>query len=374
MQDLLPIDWKRWANWHIPAERFEHRREPYLRYFRYENRSRDKLSGIAMITRDLPKYVTKARPGGLMTSTRQRLWDVFDWLDLQYSAGANLALFIEVWPYALEWAEEYGQFHKTFHSSPEAEGRVTPHAALRTEDYWTVALRMTCLGLLTGNAAQMPRVMSFLDYGNEDMGVRDGLLERLVAPFVPGRGTPPDEAARHLPYRKLFKVFDAAPDKRPVLMAKYLDDWYHASRREPYVNQHGEGDIAFYGYWSWEAAAVTWLLDIDDSSYRDMAFYPRDLVDFARSRPNIAQPPPHYAGTPCQQAGYWITSAKRGERRYFAQGEIFPAIPSETTVGQTQWDWDPNQQPVETAPASDPARVADSGELAPRAATQATSL
>lgn len=153
---------------------------------------------------------------------------------------------------------------------------------------------MVCFGLLSSHAAEMPRVMTVLDYGNEAMGVRDGLLERLVAPFVPGRGTPPDTATRHLPYRKLFKVFDAAPEKRPVLMAKYLDEWYHASRREPYIDQHFDGersDYYFTGYWSWEAAAVTWLLNIDDSSYRDKPFYPRDLVDLARRTSNDAAPP-----------------------------------------------------------------------------------
>ncbi|MBB1605567.1 hypothetical protein A9979_03485 [Pseudomonas sp. UMC76] len=212
--------------------------------------------------------------------------------------------------------------------------------------------------------------MHFLDYCNEDMGVRDGLLERLVAPFVPGRGTPPDTATRHLPYRKLFKVFDAAPEKRPALMAKYLDEWYHASRREPYIDQHGEGDISFYGYWSWEAAAVTWLLNIDDSSYRDKPFYPRDLVDLARRTPNDAAPPsappPQVAGTTCSQAGFWSTSARHGSRRYFVQGELFPAIPSDTTVGVTQWDWDPDQSEPIVA-TIEPARAADSGEPAPRA-------
>jgi hypothetical protein len=194
----------------------------------------------------------------------------------------------------MAWAEEYGAFHADYHQSPESKNYMTPHAALRTEDYWTVALRLTCFGLLSGNAAEMPRVIHFLDYCNEDMGVRDGLLERLVAPFVPGRGTPPDTATRHLPYRKLFKVFDAAPEKRPALIANYLDEWYHASRREPYIDQHAlenRTDHYFYGYWSWEAAAVTWLLNIDDSSYRDKPFYPRDLVDFARRTPNDAAPP-----------------------------------------------------------------------------------
>lgn len=171
---------------------------------------------------------------------------------------------------------------------------MTPHAALRTEDYWVIALRLVCFGLLTGNGRDMPSVMRFLDYCNDDMGVRDGLLERLVALFVPGRGCMPSVAVRHLPYQKLFKVFDVNHDERPVLMTKYLGEWYHASRREPYIDQHDDGgrsDFCFYGYWSWEAAAVTWLLDIDDSSYRDMSFYPRDLVDFGRRIPNVIQPP-----------------------------------------------------------------------------------
>ncbi|MNZ89813.1 hypothetical protein D3C78_1087490 [compost metagenome] len=153
-------------------------------------------------------------------------------------------------------------------------------------------------------------------------------------------------------------------------MAKYLDEWYHASRREPYIDKHGDQDISFYGYWSWEAAAVTWLLNIDDRSYREKPFYPRDLVDFARRTPNSAvppsPPPPQVAGTACPQAGYWSTSAKHGSRRHFAAGEIFPEIPSDTTVGITQWDWDPDQSETTTATA-EPARVADSGEPAPRA-------
>ena len=33
---------------------------------------------------------------------------------------------------------------------------------------------------------------------------------------------------------------------------------------------------------SLEAAAVTVILRIDDSSYRDKPYYPKDLVDYAR--------------------------------------------------------------------------------------------
>jgi len=371
MQTLPPIDWQRWAGWQVPAACFEQRREPYLRYAMYKHLSDDNLGGMAMITTDLPKHAAKAKPGGLRTSTRRRLWDVLDWLSLQYSAGAPVELFAEVWPYALAWAEEYSDFHQAYHRTPEADGCITPHVSLVDNEYWIVALRLTCFGLLTGHAAEMPRVLSVFDYANAELGVRDGLLERLVAPFVPDRDPPPDTATRHLPYRKLFKVFDAAPDKRPALMVRYLDEWYHASRREPYIDQHAletRTDAGFYGYWSWEAAAVTWLLNIDDSSYRDMPFYPRDLVDFARRNPNRAAPPspppPQVAGRACPQAGYWTSSARHGSRRRFRQGEPFPEIPSDTTVSLTQWEWDLDQGET---PAMEAVRTADSGEPAPRA-------
>nr|WP_306153516.1 MULTISPECIES: PoNe immunity protein domain-containing protein [unclassified Pseudomonas] len=252
------------------------------------------LNGIKLVGDRVSDPSLSLSLAGLMASMRRRLWFTMNWLSLQYSAGVTVELFADIWPYAINWAEEFAKNNEAYDNSPEAGNHMTPHAALRTEDYWTVALRLTCFGLLSGNAAEMPRVIHFLDYCNEDMGVRDGLLERLVAPFIPGRGTPPDTATRHLPYRKLFKVFDAAPEKRPALIAKYLDEWYHASRREPYIDQHAlenRTDHYFYGYWSWEAAAVTWLLNIDDSSYRDKPFYPRDLVDFARRTPNDAAPP-----------------------------------------------------------------------------------
>ncbi|WP_454723984.1 MULTISPECIES: PoNe immunity protein domain-containing protein [Cupriavidus] len=341
-------NWDDWGKSKIIAAHFENRREPYLRYSTYHERFNDVLEGIQFVCKHLIDLGDRAVSKGGDVSTQHRLWVSLDWLSLQYSAGAPARLISDVWPYVMEWAEEYARLHEAYHQSPDAGNHMTPHAALRTEEYWIVALRLVCFGLLTGNAADMPRVMRFLDYCNEDMGVRDGLLERLVAPFVPGRGTPPDKATRHLPYRKLFKVFDATPANRPALTAQYLDEWYHASRREPYIDQHGEGDVAFYGYWSWEAAAVTWLLDIDDTSYRHMPFYPRDLVDFARQAPSSnrppSPPPPQYADSPCAQAGFWSTSAKRGSRRYFTQGEIFPAIPSDTTFGLTLWAWDDNQR------------------------------
>lgn len=270
------IDWQNWFTWKASKDDFGTRREPLLTYENYSIEFDLACGRLYMITTDLPKH-RNGKVNGLVVSTRRRLWDALDWMSLQYSVGASVDELDLVWPHVLTWAEEYAEFSHRFNKSPDAHGRVVAHVALGTEDYWIVALRLVCFGLLTGHGSAMPRVMAIVDYANDE---KDGLLERLVAPFVPGRNSPPDTATRDLPYRKLFGVFAADEARRPALMARYLDEWYEASRHEPYVGQADSG--LFYGYWSWEAAAVTWLLDIDDASYRDRSFYPRDLVAYSR--------------------------------------------------------------------------------------------
>ena len=338
------IDWQHWIDWKRSSEQLDLRRENLLTKDGYPKRFDTLIGGLISITSDLPKYLDQPKVNGLMVSTQQRLWDAMNWLSLQYSAGADVAQIAEIWPHALDWAEEYAGFSRRFNESPDAYGRVCAHVALSTEDYWIVALRLVCFGLLTGHADQMPRVMAILDYANDE---KDGLLERLVAPFVPGRSEPPDTCTRHLPYRKLLKVFAAVPEKRPSLMVRYIEEWYEASRREPYVDQHDTH--RFIGYWSWEAAATVWVLNIDDSSFRDMRFYPRDLVDFARSldgnsglttsagkrRPNVP------AGAPCPEAGWWFTPAKANSRQYFKQGASMPSVGGD--YGLTFWQWSQDQ-------------------------------
>ncbi|WP_370641725.1 PoNe immunity protein domain-containing protein [Cupriavidus sp. MP-37] len=57
-------------------------------------------------------------------------------------------------------------------------------------------------------------------------------------------------------------------------MSSYLDARYKASRHEPYYESHTQGRIHnCLGYWSFEAAAISIVLDIDDAEFRDRPFY-----------------------------------------------------------------------------------------------------
>ncbi|WP_346311907.1 PoNe immunity protein domain-containing protein [Acinetobacter sp. BWR-L5] len=280
------MDCEQWFNQKRLAH--ENFRDNYLTELDYQESFDEFLNGIYAVTDGFQKYKTNAKSNKMMAACRRRIIDVLDLMSLQYSAGGDVAFIQELYPYLLNWTEEYAEIHSQYHQSPEADGRYVWHISLGTEDYWYIALRLICFGLLTGYADQMDRIMPIIDYveATPEGQEKDGLIERLVAPFVADRGTPPDEARRHLPYRKLIKVFNASPEQRPALMLQYLEDWYEASRREPYYDQHPQPDIrsgvSYYGYWSWEAAAVTVISRIDDSSYRDKPYYPKDLVDYAR--------------------------------------------------------------------------------------------
>lgn len=284
-----------------------------------------------LLNGDNPNY-PKA---GLMMGTQQRAWDALDHLLISYSAGNPLDELHDFYPTVLDYWEVFARHDKIFDDSPEAGGRRVPHIDLYDFAY-SRAVKLLSMCLLLGHSQLMPRWAPILDYANDDPDI---LVETLMAPFVPGR-RPGVTYTRNLPYKKLQKVFDAGPNKRPALMAKYLNEWYTASRREPY---HGSHDSPrFTGYWSWEAAAITWLLDIDDSSYRAKPFYPAELVDYARQHYSAQQaidalrPARCEAGQPCPQTGTWWTPAKPDARRVFNQGEAMPDFP-DSSYGATIW-------------------------------------
>ncbi|WP_227818333.1 PoNe immunity protein domain-containing protein [Nitrogeniibacter aestuarii] len=324
-------------------------REPRQDYEDYEDVIVDALEGFEIVAANLSnkEMMAKASKGAIMGAAEQRASDASDAVIFSYSGGAPLDELASFLPTVLEYWESYAPLHIDFHESEESGGHKVPHLDLYDSDYWK-ALQLVCFAILLGHTGLLGRIMDLLAYENDD---QDALLEALVAPYLPGR---PEATiyTRQLPYRKTRKIFAAKPVDRPVLMAQYLDEWYDASRREPYHDRHKSS--IFPGYWSLEAAAITFILDIDDSSYRDKPFYPADLVDYARqhsqrgsgdktgdSRETEKQRSNVPAGQPCPEAGWWFTPAKQDSRRYFKQGETMPDVGGH--YGATYWQWSPDQ-------------------------------
>ena len=107
---------------------------------------------------------------------------------------------------------------------------------------------------------------------------QDALLDEIAVQLGDTERPISDKLLYKTRFNKLYKVIQAAPDKRPKLMMAYLDAWY---KLEGSPENHLMDNNSYRGYWSWEAALVTKLYGIEDSLFIDHEYYPKDLVHWS---------------------------------------------------------------------------------------------
>ncbi|MBO9595920.1 MAG: DUF1911 domain-containing protein [Niabella sp.] len=80
-------------------------------------------------------------------------------------------------------------------------------------------------------------------------------------------------------YQFLKKITQSKKSVAEVMMKEYLDNYYYTkknlSRR---YNTHKKMDNSYDGYWSFEAAAITKVMNLDDSRYINSPYYPKDML------------------------------------------------------------------------------------------------
>lgn len=259
-------------------------------------------------------------------------------------------------------SEIAAQFPSTLHA---VEANALPHPRYRTEpfrlaeiDTYAYAMWLLSLCKLLRLDPLLPRVLAVFDVARADNRGTDALFEALVG-ALGGSDEPVKPAGSMLKILKahpiLLQAIQAEPSKRPLYMAEFLKRWYPAMKSCYWYNRHERVPQNFFGYWAFEAGLVTLLWNIDDKGYRELPFYPKDLVDYARARPDVdhaalaensASKPNALtvaAGKPCPREGWWTTPVHTGSRRRFAGGELMPELGG--SYGTTIWQWDDDQTP-----------------------------
>ena len=112
--------------------------------------------------------------------------------------------------------------------------------------------------------------------GNEG---RDELFEALVATRTKGRKQANGLLHEKI-FRPLFNAVSANGESRDALVKRHLKDWYEALRNAYWHDSHkgSEGGGGFSGYWAVEVAGVVKTFNMDDRAFRDMPYYPREMV------------------------------------------------------------------------------------------------
>ena len=317
------------------------RRQPYIEDQSFSNTIAHYRRDEARGEQDLQENQESPRDQTVLLGyLASGLWCEFQ---LRYTAGDALP----------ELATFLTQVVKAYEREAESSDR------LPAEEYRAVFLLddmmdeyVDYIGLLSVSALLhredlIPRIFALMvgtDYDETDL-----LIEELLNFYLPDRPAV-DQWYWDKPYGMLVEVIDSeTPAARAKAMKKYVTKWYPSmkglahfwGKHEKITPEYSD----YVGYWAFCAAAFTYLYDIDDSGFRNETVYPKDLVDYARSKPRqpvrlkdgneilrVA------GGQPCPRAGNWFSPAKEDSARHFNEGELMPSFDA-SEYGQTIWQW-----------------------------------
>ncbi|MFT4020170.1 MAG: DUF1911 domain-containing protein [Acinetobacter sp.] len=215
-------------------------------------------------------------------------------LKLHYTAGCSIE---QIEPLYADVIHALGEWHAAYHDYIRAlavefgEDLREDGTPLEFEYifHYQLVLDVVSLGVLLGDGDALRKIALWMQ---RERGT-DLLFESLLAPAVPD---PRDNTDfYHLkPYDPLIDAFWTAetPSEASAKVKAYLNSWYESFEGAPWHDGHlhaVEGEyMPYYGYWSFEAAAVCIINNIDDSSFRDHIYYPKDLADWARANHSLA--------------------------------------------------------------------------------------
>jgi hypothetical protein len=210
-------------------------------------------------------------------------------------------------------------------------------------DAYQYVMWLLSLAVLLGLKEWVPTIATWISTDADDG--QDALVSRLFGQF--GISLPGESLVHEKPYADLLRATETHGEAQQKATADYLKHWYGGMKDCYWYDRHKRLDAGFFGYWAFEAGLVTLLWNIDDSSYRDMRFYPKDLVDFAREQataPRGEVQKPHVSrrtGERCPHTGRWGVLESPGaflQEHMFREGDVFPeGIGRDRREGPVPW-------------------------------------
>lgn len=264
---------------------------------------------------------------------------------LNYTAGQPIEELKAQLPDVIERFDVYIQ-HEVSPRSKNPPENVADTLEITQLGAYVYVFWLLALSRLLGHPEFIPTVIGWVDKTHKYNRGRDGLFENVVQALTGTHVEAPRVVLHAVPYRPLASATVRTPEERPALVKEFVDGWYKGMKPTYWHGAHTDG--LYFGYWCLEAALVTVLWDIDDSSYRDNLVYPKDLVDYARQQQATARsadtPKPHISrktGERCPHTGRWGVLESPGafvQERMFREGDTFPdGIGRDGREGPVTW-------------------------------------
>ncbi|WP_265920856.1 PoNe immunity protein domain-containing protein [Cupriavidus nantongensis] len=338
------------------------RRQKFLYEALYKNAKIELLEGIDACRKSIqhenlnPYYLVNTQASVFS----HKLWL---WM-LEYTAGEEIDVLANAFGSVVDDFARWNELNIPFRISlrerfKDRETDLTVSAVdFNNRVDYQEALQLISIAILLRDGRSIKRIIASMA-GNR---YEDGLYEQLIADYVRDPQDGMEEVLFDNPYAILVEpYFQEDKNVGADLIREYIKKWYRFQDGARWYDAHKkiEDDKAFYyGYWAFEAAATSYLLDINDDSI-DHIVYPKDLVNYARKMRQEGRftsdlestlGPDDFplsklrceSGNPCPQRGWWITPAKTSSRQKFELGETMPDF-KDSSYGTTIWQWDMDQ-------------------------------
>lgn len=280
---------------------------------------------IEMWAHTLPANGTEAEKRA--TAAWLRASGKFELMLLRYTAGEPVASMRDELESVVVAYEEYAARERVASEKPQ-------WPALRLSDLADYERSMQLIGLchLLHRRDLLPRIAALED---PMYRAKDALYEDLLAYGMDGRVDV--DRWFHESYRECINsVYGESDEESLTDLNAYLENWYSSMSGVGWHDSHldlSEKGGLYFGYWAIEAAALAYLLELDDTSLHGHIVYPKDLVDFARNFIEPAKPAPEQVGRQavrtgqtCPETGIWKAQGHNVPGVIVTAGERMPEV------------------------------------------------
>ncbi len=258
-----------------PMDFIKQRRQSFVNESYFKWLSGFRVESIDLWSRTLPANGTAEQKQA--TAAFLRADARFKLLMLRYTAGESIE------PMRAEMDEIVADYEQAAKWQGKEFGRPDwPAFRLGELAEYEHAMQLIGLCFLLHRKDLLPRIAALHDPAYRG---QDTLYEDLLDYALDGR-LDVDEWF-HESYRDCINSMYGDSDEESVAdLDTYLGQWYSSMSDVGWYDSHlnlSEDWGLYFGYWAIEAAAIAFILELDDTTLRKHSVYPKDLVDFARN-------------------------------------------------------------------------------------------
>ena len=255
----------------------EKRRQHFLSEEKYQKEKNGYLSNLKFWDNNWQKSSLESKH-----LFRYKFSEIFDYLRICYTAGESIPLLPPMLDRIVSTLEVSTKFWQQNKAELNDIGYYTSPMPWFYAEYYLNTLHLIALCYLLQREDLLPRLLEVILANAEDGLEPDSTIEDFF--YYRFKDRPDPDYVQMSDHAVLISDAIREKDKaeKLAILNAYLKDWYHemvGMSDLEYQSHLDPEQNGYCGYWAFEAAAIAYLDDLDDTELRQSPYYPKDMVN-----------------------------------------------------------------------------------------------